>query len=384
MINFVEDSIETISLNTFFSLMMIRDIATFLNNEIPLSLQESYDNAGLLTGEPETELSGILICMDVTEEVVEEAISKNLNMIVAHHPLIFKPLKSITGKGPEERAIIRALRHHIAIYAAHTNLDHRWGGVSFALAEQLGLINVQVLRPLSAHLKKLVSFCPTEHLEEVRKALFAAGAGKIGNYDACSFNSDGYGTFRAGEDSRPFVGSVGELHREPEVRVETIFPDWAQADVLRALRESHPYEEVAYDIYTLDNTHPLIGPGVKGKLPEPMPVAAFLDLVRRITGIPNLRYSNGRAELIETVALCGGAGSFLIGDALRIGAQAFITGDLKYHDFFIPGGEMMLVDAGHFETEQFARNILKQMLSENFPTFAVLISDVNTNPVNYL
>lgn len=384
MIKFVKDRIESIAINTLFSLMFIRDIAAFLNKEIPLSLQESYDNAGLLAGEPDTELTGILVCMDVTEEVVEEAIEKNLNMIVAHHPLIFKPLKSITGKGSEERAIIRALRQHIAIYAAHTNLDHHWGGVSFALAEQIGLIDVEVLRPLSSHLKKLVTFCPPEQLEEVRNALFTAGAGKIGNYDACSFNSEGYGTFRAGEDSRPFVGMLGELHREAEVRVETIFPDWAEASVLRALKESHPYEEVAFDIYTLDNTHPLIGPGVKGKLPEPMPVAAFLDLVRRITGIPNLRYSKGQAELIETVALCGGAGSFLIGDALRIGAQAYITGDLKYHDFFIPGGEMMLVDAGHFETEQFARNILKEMLSEKFPTFAVLISDVNTNPVNYL
>jgi dinuclear metal center YbgI/SA1388 family protein len=364
--------------------MFIRDIVAFLNREIPVSLQESYDNSGLLVGEAETEVQGILICMDVTEAVVEEAIAKNANLIVAHHPLIFKPLSSITGKTPEERAVIQALRHHIAIYAAHTNLDHLWGGVSFALAEQLGLMDVAVLRPLSSRLRKLVTFCPPAHLDELREALFAAGAGKIGDYDACSFNSEGYGTFRAGEGSRPFVGKLGELHREPEMRLESVFPDWAESTVLEALQKTHPYEEVAYDLYSLENPHPRIGPGVLGRFPEPMPVPAFLDLIRRITGIPVLRYSKGKAALIEKTALCGGAGSFLIGDALRMGAQAFITGDLKYHDFFIPGGEMMLVDAGHFETEQFARNALKEMLSEKFPTFAVLISDVITNPINYL
>jgi len=306
------------------------------------------------------------------------------NMIVSHHPLIFHGLKSLTGRSETERCISSCIRHGIAVYAAHTNLDHISGGVSHALAHRLGLQQPVVLKPMQGRLRKLVTFCPTAHAAKVREAIFAAGAGQIGRYDSCSFNAEGHGTFRAGEGANPFVGAQGALHQEPETRIESIFPSWLTSRVVAALLEAHPYEEVAYDIYPLENVHPGVGPGVVGSLDQPMTPMDFLTHLKDITGSGMLRYAGMPSGLIRKVALCGGSGSFLIREAAASGADVFVTADLKYHDFFDLPGNMMLVDAGHFETEQFAREILRDILSHKFPNFAVLISSVNTNPVSYL
>lgn len=347
-------------------------------------MQESYDNCGWLIGEPDAEATGILITLDLTEEVLQEALRKGLNLVVCHHPILFKGLKKISGQSEVERCVRFALRHQLSVYAAHTNLDHLSGGVSFALAEKLGLKNVRVLRPMQGQLEKLVTYCPPAQAEKVRQAIFEAGAGHIGNYDQCSFNAEGYGTFRAGPGADPFVGKPGEAHQEPEIRIETVFPAHQRSAVLKALFKAHPYEEVAFDIYALQNANPNTGPGVIGQLINPIPATEFLEKVKSVTGAGCLRHTSLPEHEISTVALCGGAGSFLIEDAVKGGADAFVTADLKYHDFHDAAGRLLLVDSGHFETEQFARDILKLLLSEKFPNFAVLISNVNTNPVYYL
>ncbi|MBE0640621.1 MAG: Nif3-like dinuclear metal center hexameric protein [Bacteroidales bacterium] len=364
--------------------MKISEIAKYLDQKYPLSLQESYDNCGWLIGEPEAETTGALITLDITEEVLKEAIHLGLNLVIAHHPIIFKGLKRISGQSEVERCVRLALRHGLSIYAAHTNLDHSAGGVSFALAEKLGLKNVRVLRPMDGQLRKLVTFCPASHVEEVRQAMFAAGAGQIGNYDQCSFSAEGYGTFRAGTGAEPYVGSVGEQHREPETRIETVFPTHLTPAVLAAMHSAHPYEEVAYDLYTLQNSWTHAGPGVLGNYDLPLPAAEFLSLVKTVTGVGLIRHTFPADRMVSTVALCGGAGSFLIHDAVKAGADAFVTADLKYHDFHDAAEKLLLVDSGHYETEQFAREVLKAVLLEKFPNFAVLISNVNTNPVYYL
>lgn len=364
--------------------MKVKDITGFLNRSIPPQLQESYDNSGLLAGDPEREISRVLITLDVTEEVIHEAVDKDCGLVIAHHPLIFKGLKSLTGKNMVERCVILALKHDIAIYAAHTNLDHLHGGVSFALAEKLGLKESRVLRPMDGVLRKLVTFCPDDHADKVREAIFRAGAGHIGAYDSCSYNTEGFGTFRAGEGADPFVGKIAELHNEKEQRIETIFPHWKQDEVLQAMFKAHPYEEVAYDIYPLENKDPVSGPGAVGELDPPEQLISFLKKIKSICGTGMIRHTDPHSTDVERVALCGGAGSFLIPDAIAAGADVFITADLKYHDFFLAEGRITLVDAGHFETEQFACEILGHMLSENFPNFAVLKSESKTNPVNYL
>lgn len=364
--------------------MTVKEISHYLDASIPLALQESYDNAGLLAGDPEEEVSGILITLDVTEDVIREAMSKGFNMIIAHHPIIFNGLKRLTGKNLVERCVMLAIKNDIALYAAHTNLDHLKGGVSYALAEKLGLQDIRTLRPMATGLRKLVTFCPMIHAEEVREALFNAGAGHIGNYDACSYNTEGYGTFRALQGANPFVGKMNSIHNEAEVRIETIFPEWKLPELLEALHKTHPYEEVAYDIYPIENKNPDAGPGVVGSIPEETNTLSFLNYVKETTSIPVLKHTTIHKESVRKLALCGGAGSFLIQDAIRSGADIYITGDLKYHDYFLAEGKIILVDSGHFETEQFAPDILRDILLKKFPNFAVLISEVNTNPVNYL
>lgn len=363
--------------------MTIGQITDFLDARAPLALQESFDNAGLLVGNKDHEAGAALICLDVTHGVLDEAIEKGCRLIISHHPLIFKPLKSITGQTEIEQIILRAIRHDLAIYAIHTNLDNLHHGVSMALADALGLKGMRVLRPLQGNLRKLVTFCPLSHAAAVRDAMFNAGAGNIGQYDSCSFNLEGKGTFRALEGSNPYVGLVGDVHEEAETRIEVVFPNWKQTRIINAMMQAHPYEEVAYDVYPLLNEDPYLGSGMIGELEDPTEPEAFLLHVKSTLGIPVLRHSLIGPSKLKKIALCGGSGAFLIPDARRQGADIFLSGDFKYHDFQALGG-MLLADIGHFESEQFALHLLKDWLSNNFPNFAAHITSTNTNPVYYL
>ncbi len=363
--------------------MLLNDFVNVLADIAPFSLQESYDNSGIQIGSPEQKVSQGLVCLDVTPAIVREAAEKKCDLIVCHHPLIFKGVTSITGKNDTELIIMEAIRKGLAIVAIHTNLDKTHHGVNHKLGEQLALQDMRILQPEAGLLKKLVTFCPTAKAEQVRAALFEAGAGVIGNYDCCSFNSEGRGSFRAGDGSNPFTGAINELHYEQEVRIETIFPVYLQANVLKALHLNHPYEEVAYDIYPLDNVFDKVGSGMIGHLQEPMPSPDFLAHVKKVLGIPFVRHSAFIHPEIKSVAICGGSGSFLLKEAINAGAQAFVTADVKYHQFFEAEKKLLLVDAGHYETEQHTKYLLHKMVKKKIPNFALLISDVTTNPVNY-
>ncbi len=364
--------------------MKLNSIISELEQFAPPALQESYDNSGLLIGDREQEITGVLVTLDVTVPVLDEALQKKCNLIVAHHPVIFKGLKSITGKNPVERIVARAIKNDVAIYAIHTNLDNVSRGVNGILAEKLGLSNTRILAPKKDLLRKLVTFCPKSHAEAVREAIFKAGAGRIGNYDSCSFNAEGEGTFRGSEDTNPFVGEKGKLHFEPEVRIETIFPAYLENAVINQMKAAHPYEEVAYDIYPLGNAFDQTGAGMIGELEEEMEETRFLEYIKSITGTPCIRYSDLTGKAVKKVAICGGAGSFLIHSALGAGADVFLTGDIKYHDFFEADGKMIIADIGHYESEQFAKDLISSLLIKKFSNFAVLISETRTNSVNYL
>ena len=364
--------------------MKLFELIAPLEKLAPVALQETYDNSGLLVGEKDHEIKGILISLDLTEEVLDEAIQKNCNLIISHHPVIFKGLKSLTGKNASERIVIKAIKNDIALYAIHTNLDNIENGVNDILCGKLGIENATILSPKGNILRKLVTFCPTNEAEKVREALFMAGAGHIGNYDKCSFNLEGTGSFRGSEKTNPFVGKQGELHYEKETRIETVFPFYLESKILQALLNAHPYEEVAYDIYSLVNQSNQIGAGKIGELSHAMTEAEFLKKIKKITGTGCIRHSPFTSMLVRKIAVCGGSGSFLINEAKRAGADVFLTGDIKYHDFFEAEKKMLIADIGHYESEQFAKELIYSILKENFSNFAVLISETNTNAVNYL
>lgn len=364
--------------------MLLSEITSELESIAPLFLQESYDNSGLLIGKQDLDISAALITLDVTEEILEEAISNNCNLIIAHHPLIFKGLKSLIGRNSIERIVEKAIKNDIAIYAIHTNLDNVENGINGILSKKIGLVNTRILSTKSDLLRKLVTFCPIDNAQKVRDAIFNAGAGEIGNYDNCSFNALGEGTFRGSEDSNPYVGEKGKLHFEQEVRIETIYPIYNEKAIINAMIEAHPYEEVAYDIYPLANDYNRIGAGMIGEIPETMNEEEFLQKLKNITASGCIRHSALTGNKIKKVALCGGSGSFLIQQALKQNADIFITGDVKYHDFFNAEGKMVIADVGHYESEQFAKELIYSILIKKFPTFAVQISKNNTNSVNYL
>ena len=363
--------------------MKIQDITNFLETVAPASLQENYDNAGLLTGSAGWDCTGIITTLDATEEVVLEAIQKKCNLIVAHHPIIFGGLKKITGKNYVEKTVITAIKNDIAIFAIHTNLDHVMQGVNGRMADMLSLINRQMLQPKKNLVKKLVTFVPFLQAETVRSAIFAAGGGHIGNYSECSFNSPGEGTFKAGEGTSPFVGTHGTRHTENETKIELVFPAWLEKNVIEALVQSHPYEEVAYDIFGLDNNHQQTGSGMVGELETAISEVDFLHLLQKAFRLSVTRHTPLTGKLVKKVALCGGAGSFLIGAAVASGADFFVTGDVKYHEFFDANGRLVIADIGHYESEQYTVDLLFDILSEKFPNFAVQKSSVTTNPVNY-
>jgi dinuclear metal center YbgI/SA1388 family protein len=361
--------------------MLIAELTTYLETLAPPSLQEDYDNSGLQVGELNIELQGALLCMDITKEVLEEAVSRDANLIISHHPLLFRGIKRIGNSDEKGQIIIEAIRKGITLYSIHTNLDNVPVGVNLALAKALGLQKPRIMEGIKGRLTKLVVFCPVSHAADLRQALFDAGCGHIGNYDSCSFNIDGKGTFRALDGADPFVGDQGILHEEPEVRMETILPDYKTAQIIKAMLAAHPYEEVAYDLYPLSNTDPFLGAGMMGVLPSPMPREEFLAFLRLRLNLPVIKHSHSRLENITRVAVCGGSGSFLIQSAMRQGADAFVSSDIKYHQFQEPGNGMLLCDIGHYESERLVLPHLAALLAEKFPNFAILVSERDSNPV---
>ena len=364
--------------------MKIAEIIQTIEDFAPISYQESYDNAGLLTGDKLAACTGVLIALDVTEAVVEEAIASRCNLIVAHHPLIFSGLKRLTGSNYIERTVIKAIKNNIAIYAAHTNLDNVKNGVNNAIADQLGLINRKILAPKRGILKKLYTYIPVKDREMLLNALFAAGAGHIGHYSECSFSSDGQGTFNADDAAQPLIGKKGIRHTEQESKIEVIFPEYLETKILRALREAHPYDEVAYEIIRLENSYQDVGSGLIGELENDMDARAFLLLLKERMQADCVRHTALSDKPIRRVALCGGAGSFLLNQAISCGADIFITADFKYHQFFYADNQIVIADIGHYESEQYTSQLFNKIISENFPTFAVRISSINTNPIKYL
>ena len=363
------------------------ELIAALETVAPPAYQESYDNARLLTGDPGMAVTGVLCCLDSTEAVVAEAIENGCNVIVAHHPILFGGIKSLTGRTYVERTLLAAIRADIAIYAIHTNLDNVLAGVNNRLADAIGLSaergSRRILAPKAGLLSKLVTYVPHAQAEAIRKALFNAGAGVISDYDHCSFNLTGTGTFRGSEDSQPHLGEPGKDHSEPETRVEVILPQHLEGSVLAALQQAHPYEEVAHDLVPIRNAHPRVGSGLLGRLSAPESEADFLDRLRDKLQVPVVRHTALRGKPVETVALCGGAGFFLLPKAMRANADAFVTADVKYHEFFDADGQILLADVGHFESEQYTIGLLADTLREKFGNFAVRSAGARTNPVFY-
>lgn len=363
--------------------MLIEDVINALESIAPPILQEDYDNAGLITGSEKDVCTGCIVCLDTTEDVIQEAIDMGYNLVVAHHPIVFKGLKKITGKNYVERTIIKAIQNNIAIYAIHTNLDNVLQGVNGNIADKIGLQNCRTILPKENTLRKLSIFVPKTHEDVVLNALFSAGAGNIGKYAECSFASVGTGSFKASEGSKPFVGKHGIRHLEQEAKLEVIYPFWLQNIIISAMLQAHPYEEVAYDIFELKNPVSEFGSGIIGTLSEEIPINDFLVNLSKIFDLQCIKHTKIIKNNIKTIALCGGAGSFLIANAISTGADAYITSDIKYHEFFDADGKILLIDIGHFESEQFTIDLILEVLKQKFPNFATLKTGINTNPVKY-
>ena len=364
--------------------MRIKEILQVIETLAPLPLQESYDNSGVQVGDVNREASGVLFCIDVTEDVIDEAVSLQCNLIISHHPIAFKPFKSLTGKNYIERCMIKAIKNDITLYAAHTNLDNANGGVNFKLAAMLGLENVRVLTPKNNALLKFVTTVPHSHAESVRNAMFNAGAGCIGAYESCSYNLEGQGTFKAKENATPHVGEIGKLHFEPEVRIETVVPVMRKNEVIRALIAVHPYEEPVFDLYPIVNDWFQHGTGITGVLPEPMLEQDFLYMLKDVFKLHHVSHSHLRGKEIKEVALCGGSGAFLIGSAIDYGADIFITGEAKYNDYYDVEDKLLLAVIGHYESEICTKEIFHDAISKKYPNFVMHLSAFDSNPVNYL
>jgi dinuclear metal center YbgI/SA1388 family protein len=364
--------------------MTVNELTSYLEEIAPLDYQESYDNAGLIVGSPDKEITKALISLDCTEAIIEEAIAQNCDIIISHHPIVFKGLKKLNGNNYVERVIIKAIENKIAIYAIHTNLDSVFTGVNAKICEKVGLQNYQILSPKAGLLKKLVFFVPLVKAEKVKTAIFSAGAGDIGNYSECSFNVNGIGTFKGNEKSNPFVGNKNQLHQEEETRVEVIYTAITERKILSALFATHPYEEVAYDIYPLDNALQDVGSGMVGELEKEMDGLDFLYLLKKNMNISVIKHTEILNKKVKRVAVCGGSGSFLLSKAIQAKADVFVTADFKYHEFFDADGKILIADIGHFESEQFTQQLLLQFITNKFPNFAIRLTENNTNPIKYL
>lgn len=364
--------------------MLVKDIIQAIEAYAPPMYQESYDNSGLQIGNPNDEAKAVLITLDVTEAVLDEAMERGANMVVAHHPLLFSGLKQISGRNYIERIVQKAIKNDINIYACHTNLDNVHKGVNAKIAEKLGLKHTQILSVMGNTLSKLYTYAPVDAADKVRDAMFAAGAGHIGKYAECSFNTSGTGTFKPGADTNPAIGqSGGEREQVAEVKIEVLVDNAVQGRVLQALQAAHPYEEVAYEIIALKNKNQELGAGMVGELPEPMDERDFLAHIKGRMQTDCVRYTALKGEKVKKVAICGGSGSFLLSDAIRSGADFFITGDFKYHQFFDAEGKIVIADIGHYESEQFTAEIFEDIINRKFPNFATLLSNLSTNPINY-
>ncbi|MCX7550765.1 Nif3-like dinuclear metal center hexameric protein [Xanthomarina sp. F2636L] len=363
--------------------MIVQDVINHIEALSPLAYAEDFDNVGLLVGNKNSKLTGVLVTLDTLETVVDEAIDTNCNLIVSFHPIIFKGLKKLNGKNYVERVVMKAIKNDIAIYAMHTALDNSILGVNNMICEKLGLINRNILIPQAQTIKKLITFVPKNEAETLRNALFNAGAGSIGNYNHCSFNTEGIGTYRGNENSNPTIGIKGETHQEAETQISVTFQRHLESKILKALFKTHSYEEVAYEIITLENKNQDIGMGMIGELENAMSETDFLKLLKSTMKTGQIRHSKLLQKNIKKVAVLGGSGSFAIGAAKAAQADIFVTADLKYHDFFSAENQLILADIGHFESEQFTKNLLVAYLTEKITNFAIVLSKTNTNPVKY-
>lgn len=363
--------------------MKIKELTSFLEHKFPLGSQADFDNCGLIAGDADAEITSVLVSLDCTEEIIEEAITLGANVVVSHHPIVFRGLKKITGKNYVERTLIKAIRNNIAIYAVHTNLDHHPAGVNAEIAARLELENVQILDPVQSSLYKLCVFVPQDHVSQVERSLFHAGAGKIGNYAECSFESKGVGSFKPLEGADPFEGKIGSRTKAEESKIEVLVSKHKLAAVLHAMNDAHPYEEVAHDIIPLHNSNQEEGSGMIGELKNPVDTLTFLAKIKQTFHCGVIRHTDIVKQKVRTVAICGGSGSFLLGKALARKADIFITADFKYHEFFDAEGRIIIADIGHYESEQFTINLIHREISNNFAKFAVHLTGINTNPINY-
>jgi len=361
----------------------IKEVISYLEGFAPPALQEDYDNSGLLVGNPDDETKGVLITLDTTEDIIQEALDKECNLIISHHPIIFRGLKRLIGRNYVERTVIKAIKNNVAIYAIHTNLDNISEGVNYKIAQKLGLKNSRILAPKTGTQSKLVSFVPAENTETVLDSLHGIGAGVIGNYDHCSFRTTGTGRYRPNERANPHIGTSLKMETTEEDRIEVIFPNHLQSQLLAELKKSHPYEEVAYYIQPLINSNAEIGSGLLGELPKPMGDKEFLAHLKSAMNLACIRHTVSINKQIDLIAVCGGSGSFLLNQALRSGATAFVTADFKYHEFFDAEGKILIADIGHYESEAFTKELLDERLSEKFTNFALNLSERSTNPVRY-
>jgi dinuclear metal center YbgI/SA1388 family protein len=363
--------------------MNLNVLTSYLESLAPLALQEGYDNSGLIVGTPSRDIQSALISLDCTEEVLDEAIRLGCDLIISHHPIVFGGLKRFNESNYVERVVMKAIKNDIAIYAIHTNLDNVSQGVNGKIADKLGLENTRVLSPKSGLIKQLVVYVPESHADQLRKALFESGAGEIGNYKECSFNNSGIGTFTPTAGSDPFSGEIDKPHQGEEIRIEVIYPKHLEGRILKAMVENHPYEEVAHSIFQMDNKHQGVGAGIIGELKKPVSEMEFLAFVKERLQTRVIRHTSLLNKPIKHVAVCGGAGSFLLKNAIYSAADVFITGDFKYHEFFDAENKILINDIGHFESEQFTQELLLEIIQKKFPNFAVRLTEVNTNPINY-
>ena len=371
--------------------MTVKNITDYIEKLAPLDFAEDFDNVGLLVGSFDKKVTGVLVTLDTLESTIEEAIDKKCNLIISFHPIIFKGLKKLNGKNYVERVVIKAIKNDIAIYATHTALDNSSRGVSAKMSEIIGLVNTKILIPQKGNIKKLTTYVPHSNADSLRNSLFEAGAGNIGNYENCSFNIEGTGTYQGNENSNPLIGKKGTMHAEPETFISVIFERHLEGEILNALFKTHPYEEVAYDVVTLDNEHQEIGMGMVGDLTNEMEGVQFLEYLKGKFNLKMLRFTDLHNKKIKKVAVLGGSGSFAIPFAKNSGADVYITSDLKYHDFYTAEDQIILVDIGHYESEQFTKNLLVDYLTKKFTNFAaalpagrIILSEKNTNPINYL
>ena len=363
--------------------MKVKEITDAIESMAPLHLQESWDNAGMQVGNPNSEVTGILLCTDVREETVDEAIERGFNMIISHHPLLFRGLKKIVGRTYQERVVAKAIKHDITIYCAHTNMDSARGGVNFKMAEKLGLKNVSVLDPQQGTLLKVVVFVPMSHVTQVETAMCDAGAGHLGDYDNCSYKLEGIGQYRPLEGAHPVAGEVAELHSEPETRIEVLVNKALCGRVVAAMLKAHPYEEPAFDIIALENEDSYSGLGVIGDI-EPQDAKAFLERVKTAFEVVTLRYSGDLDRRVSRIAMCGGAGAEFIGKALALGADVYITGDMKYHEFQGNEDRIIIADIGHYESEHYTKEIFYDVIQKKNPNFAVDFAKSEKNQVKYI